>query len=215
MVNNPLDDKAQEFRNVVRAYLTGQKQGGLAPAGGTDTAPIDRATLEEALIEALKEHVEREIRAAVVPAVAAAIAEHGSRIDGEVASAAISRTVESAMASVVESQNDILVHLRNVLPGQIQRELRQHQRAHDARLAALEEVVNRLAASGGGARMLRRGLLVVLAVALVMVAVTIFERPIRFWGRQTLYPLFGLTVSELRPTLPQVQQAPPNLTTAR
>lgn len=218
MAKDPLDDKAQEFRDVVRARLAERPQGGraaalAAPAG--QPAAIDRQAIERALAEALKERLGPEIRAAVGPAVTAALAEHGTTVGGTVDPGAVSETVEAAVANVIESQGDILVHLRNVLPGQVAQELQQHQRHHDARLAELEDAIRRVEAAGSGGRALRRGLLTVLAVALVMVAITIFDRQIRTWGRQTIYPMLGLTVSAVQPTVPTATPTEPRRTTAR
>jgi hypothetical protein len=78
------------------------------------------------------------------------------------------------------------------------------------RFAALEGQVAAVQADNGLGRDLIRVALTGLVVAVIVIGVTIFERQLQNWGRDAIYPLFGISIKEATSTaLPAAKAATP------
>ena len=130
---------------------------------------------------------------------------------------AVERAVARALAanppasrnSADDMQDFMTNEMRNVLPGRIRQELFEQLRTVNARLSALEE--GSPARSGGGSlgRTLFGAIVFALVAAVLLGGLIIFERPLRQWGHETVFPTVGLSISEAVHVRPAERKAPP------
>ena len=186
MADAKLEQTAEEFRTLVRqAAERGRFSGPASPA-------VD------------PENLNAIVRAAVADALAAN-PPPAAGLDP-----ALVERLEAASQTMGEKagDGDVLLHLRNVLPGQIRQELQQQAQPTQQRLAGLEQRVAALHADSGWGREIARALLVGVVVAIVVLFSVIFEKQIQEWGRDTIYPLAGIPIKEASPRAPR--QASPS-----
>lgn len=186
MADAKLEQTAEEFRTLVRqAAERGRFAGPASPA-------VD------------PENLNAIVRAAVADALAAN-PPPAAGLDP-----ALVERLEEASQTMGEKagDGDVLLHLRNVLPGQIRQELQQQAQPTQQRLAGLEQRVAALHADSGWGREIARALLVGVVVAIVVLFSVIFEKQIQEWGRDTIYPLAGIPIKEASPRAPR--QASPS-----
>ena len=190
MAESKLEQTAEEFRTLVRQAAESGRLSQPAPA-----APIDTDALT----------------ATVRFAVARAMAEHAPT-PTELDSALIAR-LEAASERLAEKagDGDVLQHLRNVLPGQIHQEIQQQAQVTQQRIVNLEHQIAALHAESGWGRELARALLVGVVVALLLLVSVIFQKQLQDWGRDTVYPVFGIPIKEATPSPPRLAAptAPP------
>lgn len=212
MADNKLEQTADEFRSLVRQAA---EQGRLNPAGehpGIDAdavAAAVEARLVPAITAATSAEPNPEIAAMVRSAVAEAMAEHAppsAQIDP-----ALVQQLEAAAKSLDEKagSGDVLMHLRNVLPGQMRQEMHQQSQNILQRIGGLEYQVAALHADNSWSRELARALLTGIVVAIVLFFAVIFERQIQDWGRDSVYPLFGISIKEAVPSTPRLANPSP------
>lgn len=185
MTDSPLERTAEEFRTLVRQAA---EQGRLAPA---PTPAVDAAELAATL------------RAAVADAVAESVAANAS---GPVSldPTLIARLEAAADTLSDRSDDDVLLHLRNVLPGQIRQEFQQQAQGLQQRMGGLEQQVAALQADTGWGREIARALLTGAVVAIVLLFAVVFQKQIQDWGRDAIYPLLGITIKEASTSMPRL-----------
>lgn len=214
------DDTLKQTAEQLRAAVEQAKgRGDFAPAGQRGQAPtVDvpalaaavEAQLSPALTALLRAELDEKVGGTVNDAVSRALAEHpgqAAQIDPELVA-----RLEAAAQKIATSEgdSDVMLHLRNILPGQIHQDLQVHNQALMHRIAVLEGELAAMQVDLGWGREFFRLALVGLVVAFVMIGVSIFERQIQNWGRDTIYPLFGLSIKEASPSTPRpaVQSMP-------
>jgi hypothetical protein len=214
------DDTLKQTAEQLRAAVEQAKgRGDFAPAGQRGQGPaVDvpalaaavEAQLSPALTALLRAELDEKVGGTVSDAVSRALAEHPSQtaqIDPELVA-----RLETAAQKIATSEgdSDVMLHLRNILPGQIHQDLQVHNQALMHRIAVLEGELAAMQVDLGWGREFLRLALVGLVVAFVMIGVSIFERQIQNWGRDTIYPLFGISIKEASPSTPRpaVQSVP-------
>lgn len=212
MADDKLEQTADEFRNLVRQAA---ERGRLSPAAPSPAVDADAlaAALEARLVPAIATAVETgaaksdhrpEIADIVRTAVTEAMADN-SAPQSQIDPALIAR-LEAASKNLEEKagDGDVLLHLRNVLPGQMRQEMHQQNQNILQRIGGLEHQVAAVQADSGWMRDLARALLTGLIVAIVLFFAVIFERQIQDWGRDAVYPLFGIPIKEATPSAPRL-----------
>jgi hypothetical protein len=99
--------------------------------------------------------------------------------------------------------------LKNGLPSRLRQELHEQQRPMTERLAALEAAVGALRTGPSLASRIATAAVFALVAAMLLSLVIIFERPLRNWGHDTLFPLFGIGITQAAPVPPRQVKAPP------
>lgn len=207
MAESKLEQTADEFRNMVRQAA---ERGQLGPAASGPTVDADalaaavEARLAPALANAVKTDSGEQTAALIRTAVGEAMAEHAAasaQIDPELVN-----RLEQAANTLQEKagDGDVLLHLRNVLPGQIRQELLQQNQSLGKRLASMEQQLAAIRADNGWTRDIARALLTGLVVAIVLIATVIFEKQLQNWGRDAIYPLVGISIKEATPAAPRL-----------
>lgn len=207
MAESKLEQTADEFRNLVRQAAERGRLGPAAPAAGVDAdalAAAVEARLASGLANAAKADSGPATAAVIRAAVAEAMAENAvppAQIDP-----ALVGRLEVAAQNLEKKagEDDVLLHLRNVLPGQMRQELLQHNQALLKRLGAMELQLGAIRADNGWTRDVARALLTGLIVAIVLIATVIFEKQLQNWGRDTIYPLVGISIKEATPSAPRL-----------
>lgn len=241
MSDKPLRETADEFRAMIKEAEASGALRNMASGNSAAPAAVDpdvvaqavRAAMEASLVPAVKAAVadamkdampdamqntagdapaisQEALEAAVRDAIASAWQEHTPpefRIDPELVS-----RLEGAVSAVTDSNNDVLVHMRTVLPGQLRQEITQQGQQLSQRLASLEQQVANLETSSGIGRRIGQLAAIGLVVAAIVVTATVFERPLRRWGQDNLFPAFGMGPSEARParSVPTATEATPS-----
>jgi hypothetical protein len=211
MSDNTLGRTAEEFRAAVRLAA---ERGNLTASANAAAAPVDIdaivAAIEGRMGTAVGEAVRREITAQigepVDQAVRRALADQAApSIDPQLVA-----RLEAAAEQLPHGDSDVMLHLRNILPGQMRQEMHQQNQQVMQRFAALEGQVAAVQADNGLGRDLIRVALTGLVVAVIVIGVTIFERQLQNWGRDAIYPLFGISIKEATSTaLPAAKAATP------
>ncbi len=128
---------------------------------------------------------------------------------GEAVPAEIIARLDEIKARTSERDDELAFELRNGLPGRLRREIHEQLRLAEDRLMAIER---RLAEAqpkrGYGPALAGGGLFAVLA-GLIVCAAVIFERPLRNWGQDTVFPLFSIGLPEAQKVQPGEKKAPP------
>ena len=127
---------------------------------------------------------------------------------GGIASAEIVARLDEMKARAGERDDELNFELRNGLPGRIRREIHEQLRPTEERLAALERGMAEPAAcrSGGG---ILPAVLFAGLTGLILAGIVIFEKPLRYWGQNTIYPLLGMSIGEAQRVQPAEKKAPP------
>ncbi len=127
---------------------------------------------------------------------------------GGIASAEIVARLDEMKARAGERDDELNFELRNGLPGRIRREIHEQLRPTEERLAALERRMAEPAArrSGGG---ILPAVLFAALTGLILAGIVIFEKPLRYWGQNTIYPLLGMSIGEAQRVQPGEKKAPP------
>lgn len=180
MADSKLEQSAEEFRNLIRQA---SERGQLAPAAPAIDPDALAAAVRTAVAEAMAEQAPQ--TAPLDPALI-------ERLEAAVRDAA-ERTGDS----------DVLLHLRNVLPGQFRQDLQQHTQATQQRIAGLEQEIAALRAANGWGRDIARAVLTGIVVGVLLLFSVVFEKQVQDWGRDTLYPLFGVPIKEAMPSTPR------------
>jgi len=206
MADDKLEQTADEFRNLVRQAA---ERGRLGP--GATPAAIDadalaaavEARLAPAITNAAQAEPGPQFAAIVRTAVAEAMAEQAVE-PAQIDPALVTR-LEAAAKNLEDKagNGDVLVHLRNVLPGQMRQEMHQQNQTLLQRIGGLEQQVAAIHADNGWMRDLARSLLTGLVVVIIMFAVVIFDKQIQDWGRDAVYPLLGISIKEATPSTPR------------
>ncbi len=184
MANNTLGQTAQEFRAAVR-QATERNQ--MAPQQAAP--PVDANAIAAAVEARVADTVRREISQQVGALVA---------------------RLESAAKQLPQGDDEVLLHLRNILPGQMRQEMHQQNQQLLQRMAMLEEQLDAVQADNGLGRDLVRLALTGLVVAVIAIFVAIFERQLQNWGRDAIYPIFGVSIKEApAATPPSAMQTAP------
>jgi hypothetical protein len=199
MAENTLGQTAAEFRAAVRRATERGPLGAASPAPAIDADAIAGA-VEARVSEAVRREVAEQVAGPVDRAIRGALADQGpSTIDPQL----IAR-LEAAAAQMPQGDSDVMLHLRNILPGQMRQEMHQQNQHVMQRLEALEAQLAAVQADNGLGRDLIRIALTGIVVAVVVVGVTVFQRQIQEWGRDTIYPMFGISIKEASSARPPV-----------
>jgi hypothetical protein len=195
MSDNTLGRTAEEFRAAVRLAA---ERGSLTASANAPAATVD--------VDAVAAAVEARMGAAVGEAVRREMAEHTAPpIDPQLVA-----RLEAAAEQLPQDDSDVMLHLRNILPGQMRQELHAQNQHVMQRIAALETQLAAVQSDNGLGRDLIRVALTGLAVAIIIIGVTIFERQLQNWGRDAIYPLFGVSIKEASSTaLPAAKASAP------
>ncbi len=207
MAESKLEQTADEFRNLVRQAAERGRLGPAASGSGVDPdalAAAVEARLAPALANAVKTDPGPETAAMIRTAVAEAMAENAVPA-AQIDPALVSR-LETAAKHLEDKagDGDVLLHLRNVLPGQMRQELLQQNQALLKRIGSLEQQMAAARSDNGWGRDILRALLTGLVVAIVLMATVIFEKQMQDWGRNTIYPLVGISIKEATPSVPRL-----------
>jgi hypothetical protein len=209
MSDNTLGRTAEEFRAAVRLAA---ERGNLTASANAAAAPVDIdaivAAIEGRMGTAVGEAVRREITAQIGEPVDQAV----RRALADQAAPSIDPQLVARLEAAAEQlpHSDVMLHLRNILPGQMRQEMHQQNQQVMQRFAALEGQVAAVQADNGLGRDLIRVALTGLVVAVIVIGVTIFERQLQNWGRDAIYPLFGISIKEATSTaLPAAKAATP------
>ena len=139
MSDNTLGRTAEEFRAAVRLAA---ERGNLTASANAAAAPVDIdaivAAIEGRMGTAVGEAVRREITAQigepVDQAVRRALADQAApSIDPQLVA-----RLEAAAEQLPHGDSDVMLHLRNILPGQMRQEMHQQNQQVMQRFAALE-----------------------------------------------------------------------------
>ncbi len=211
MADEKLEQTADKFR---RAVQQAAEHGRLKPAGVADagsTAPVDPdaivaaldARLSETLTAAVRQEIGVAVAAAVRESVADALAQQPSADAAAIDPDLIVRLEAAAERIAEKDDGDVLLHLRNILPGQIRQELHQQNQTTVQRLSTIEAELDAIQANNGVGWQLLRLALIGLVVFIIAVFVAIFEKQLQNWGRDSIYPLLGLSIKEASPSSPR------------
>jgi len=108
-----------------------------------------------------------------------------------------------------EQSKDLRAEMQTALPARIRHEIAAQQTTVINRIAGLEEQVEQLQSGGSIARSVASAVGFAVAAGLILCLVIIFERPLRNWGQDNLFPLFGVGITEAQRVQPPERRAPP------
>lgn len=128
---------------------------------------------------------------------------------GGMGSAEIVARLDEMKARAGERSDELAFELRNGLPGRIRREIHEQMRPTEERLAALERSLAEPAARGKTGGGVLAAVVFALLTGLIVAGIVIFEKPLRHWGEDTIYPLFGIGIGEAQAVQPAEKKAPP------
>lgn len=114
--------------------------------------------------------------------------------------AGIAAQLNGIEARAAERSEELTFELRNGLPGRIRREIHEQLRPMTERLANLERQ-NREPQNKGGSRTIAAAVIYAVLTGAIVAGVVMFDRPLRYWAQDNLYPLVGVG-------LPVAQRAP-------
>ncbi len=188
---------AEDFRLFAGQEPRAQppKQAAKPAAGAEPPSSLHQGRSSAAAVEAA---MERAIRRVLVTAPA-----------GDVPSMEIMARLDEMKARAAERDGELAFELRNGLPGRMRREIHEQLRPTEERLAALEQQLTAPAAGRGSGKLFASAVLFAVLAGLILAAVVIFERPLRYWGQNNLYPLIGMNLPEAQRVQPSEKKAPP------
>jgi hypothetical protein len=128
---------------------------------------------------------------------------------GGVASAEIIARLDEMKARAGERDDELNFELRNGLPGRIRREIHEQLRPTEERLASLERGMAEAPKHGSKLSGILPALLYAVLTGFILAGFVIFEKPLRNWGQDTIYPLLGMSIGEAQRVLPTEKKAPP------
>jgi hypothetical protein len=205
MANNTLGQTAQEFRAAVRQATERNQMAPQQAAPPVDANAI-AAAVEARVADTVRREISQQVGAPVDRAVRSALAE---QMAPPIDPALVAR-LESAAKQLPQGDDEVLLHLRNILPGQMRQEMHQQNQQLLQRMAMLEEQLDAVQADNGLGRDLVRLALTGLVVAVIVIFVAIFERQLQNWGRDAIYPIFGVSIKEVpAATPPSAMQTAP------
>lgn len=146
------------------------------------------------------------IEAALERALRKALADQPS---SNIASAEVIARLEEMKARAGERDDELAFELRNGLPGRLRREMHEQLRPTEDRLVALERKLAEEQPKRGYGPALAGGVLFAVLTGLIICAAVIFERPLRNWGQDTLFPVLGIGLPEAQRVQPGTKKAPP------
>jgi hypothetical protein len=180
---------AEDFRRIA-----GEGVPEAAPVHNTDTSS-DALAAGSSSIEA---SIERVVRAALQ----SQLAERGGR-------SASDPRLEALVERLTGREDEVLFALRNVIPGLIEQKFEQAQATASHRLDRLEEAIEFLRPRQHRMEAMLKGLAFAIAAGIILAGLLIFERPLRNWGQDTLFPLLGVAISEAPAVRATERRAPP------
>lgn len=128
---------------------------------------------------------------------------------GGVASAEVIARLDEARARAGERDDELAFELRNGLPGRIRREIHEQLRSTEDRLLELDRKLSDVQPKRLFGPALAGGVLFAVLTGLILCAVVIFERPLRHWGQDALFPTLGIGLPEAQRVQPGEKKAPP------
>jgi hypothetical protein len=190
MANDTLGQTAQEFRAAVRQAA---ERNQLAPAAAPAVdANAIAAAVDARVATTVQREISQQVGSTVDRAVKRALAE---QMTPPIDPALVAR-LEAAAGQMPQGDDEVLLHLRNILPGQMRQEMHQQNQQLMQRIAMLEEQLDAVQADNGLGRDLVRLALIGIVVAIIVVFATVFERQLQNWGRDAIYPIFGVSIKE-------------------
>jgi hypothetical protein len=190
MANDKLGQTAQEFRAAVRQAA---ERNQLAPAAAPAVdANAIAAAVDARVATTVQREISQQVGSTVDRAVKRALAE---QMTPPIDPALVAR-LEAAAGQMPQGDDEVLLHLRNILPGQMRQEMHQQNQQLMQRIAMLEEQLDAVQADNGLGRDLVRLALIGIVVAIIVVFATVFERQLQNWGRDAIYPIFGVSIKE-------------------
>ena len=128
---------------------------------------------------------------------------------GGMPAAEILARLDEMKARAGERDDEMAFELRNGLPGRIRREIHEQLRPTEERLAALERGLADTKPKRSFGPAIAGGVLFAVLTGLIVCAIVIFERPLRHWGQETLYPVLGIGLPVAQKVQPPEKNAPP------
>lgn len=205
MTDDIMKKTADDFR-----LLTGQPvQSKPAPLEPAESYPPQRSSASPSAntpytgeASRVRQALEETVEAAITKAMAENRGAGGT--DGEM----IVR-LDELSARLTQRDADLTLELRNVLPGRIRQELHEQLRLTNDRLNTLEATLATRSSGPGWLARLASAIVFAVVAGLIMAAAIIFERPLRNWGQDNLFPLVGVSIGEAQKVRPSERRAPP------
>ena len=128
---------------------------------------------------------------------------------GGAPAAEIIARLDEMKARAGERDDEMAFELRNGLPGRLRREIHEQLRPTEERLAGLERQLAAQPAKRGYGPAVAGGVVFAVLAGLIICGLTIFDRPLRYWGQDALFPLFGIGLPVAQRVKPTEKKAPP------
>lgn len=117
--------------------------------------------------------------------------------------------LDEMKSRAAERDDEMAFELRNGLPGRLRREIHEQLRPTEDRLASLERQLAAQPTKRGYGPAVAGGAAFAVLAGLILCGLTIFDRPLRHWGQDALFPIFGIGLPEAQRVKPVEKKAPP------